>query len=295
LKTHDIAIVGAGPAGIAAAVQLKRYSIDPLLFECDNIGGLLRNANLVENYPGFPQGIRGQALVELLRKHPVSANIETKLERVIEVDFSDGLFQLKTTQNNYTCKIVMLASGTRPKTLSIPDSDNEVESHILYEVHPLLDTTDKRIAIIGAGDAAFDYALNLARFNHVTINNRSSKISCLPLLWERAKKNVKIEYRDDCLLEHVSSTGSGLELTWRKNGKDWKEEVHFLLAAIGRTPVIDYLSESLQSRLTEFTAKGIMYLIGDVNNGIYRQFSIAAGDGVKAAMIAAHKLNEMRQ
>ncbi len=188
----------------------------------------------------------------------------------------------------------MLASGTRPKTLSLQDSDNEIRSRILYEVHPLLDTTDKRIAIIGAGDAAFDYALNLARFNQVSINNRSSKISCLPLLWERVKKNVKIKYREECILVNVSSVSSGLELTWWKNDHDWKENVDFLLAAIGRTPVIDYLSESLQSRLTEFTTKGMMYLIGDVKNGIYRQFSIAAGDGVKAAMTAAQKLNEMR-
>jgi len=293
MRTYDIAIIGAGPAGIAAAVQLRRYNIDPLLFESGSVGGLLLNANLVENYMGFPQGIQGKVLVDLLCKHLAAANIETKQERVMEVDFSDGLFKLKTTSNKYASKIVMLASGTRPKTISIPASDNEVKSRIFYEVHPLLDICDNRIAVIGAGDAAFDYALNLARFNQVTINNRGVKTSCLPLLWERAKKNAKIEYREKCLLEHVSSISNGLELSWRMNENDWKEQVHFLLIAIGRTPIIDYLSESLQSRLEEFTAKGMMYLIGDVKNGLYRQFSIAAGDGVKAAMIAVQKLNEM--
>jgi thioredoxin reductase len=294
-ELYDAAIIGAGPAGIAAAVQLRRYNIDPLLFESRSIGGLLRNANLVENYVGFPQGIRGEALVELLRKHLESANIETKQERVIEVDFSDGLFKLKTTQDNYSCKIVMLASGTRPKTLSLPASDDEAEDRIFYEVHPLLDIRDKRIAIIGAGDAAFDYALNLARHNQVIINNRGTKISSLPLLQERVIKNDNIEYRADCLIQQVNPTENRLELFWKQNENTFNEHIDFLLIAIGRQPVLDYLSQSLQTHLDDFINKGILHLIGDVKNGIYRQFSIAAGDGVKAAMIAAHKLNEMCQ
>ena len=149
-------IIGAGPAGLSTAIQLKRYDIEPTLLEKEEIGGLLRNANLVENYPGFPSGVPGPELVKLFKKQLENAQIKVYFEKVLELDYKNGLFSIKTNQKKITCRIVVIASGTKPRKLSNLDLPTEIENHIFYEIYPLTQVTNKKIAIIGAGDAAFD-------------------------------------------------------------------------------------------------------------------------------------------
>jgi len=295
LKIHDVAIIGAGPAGVAAAIQLKRYNIIPVLIERNEVGGLLRNANLVENYPGFPKGIAGSDLVNLLRKHLKETGIQITHETVLSIDHSNRIFQVKTDRSTFACRFVILATGTQAKKLLTKGVKEAVGSRVFFEVYPLCDMKGKKIAVIGAGDAAFDYALNISLHNRVVINNRRNRVSCLPVLWERANDNLNIDYRDECVLRNVNPSETGLELTWKQNDREWKEQYDFLLIAIGRAPLLDYLSQSIQSRLKEFENEGLIYPIGDLKNGRYRQMSISIGDGVKAAMQAAQKLTEIER
>ena len=89
---HDVAIIGAGPAGIATAIQLKRYDIDALIFEKDEIGGLIRNANKIGNYPGYPKGISGIRFVELMKMHLANSCINVINQPIDNLEFEDGLF-----------------------------------------------------------------------------------------------------------------------------------------------------------------------------------------------------------
>ena len=191
---NDVAIIGAGPAGLSAAVQLKRYNTDILLFEKNLVGGLLRNANLVENYPGFGDGSSGIELVEQFSRHLDKTGLKVNYEEVKEIDYSKDKFFVKTNNKNTACKIVVIATGTKPQKIPGLKITEEICKLIFYEIYPILKVQNKNIAIIGAGDAAFDYALNLARFNKVTILNRGNETSCLSLLWERAIKNETIFY-----------------------------------------------------------------------------------------------------
>jgi thioredoxin reductase (NADPH) len=285
MKVEEVIIVGAGPAGLATAIQLKRYGIHPLLFERAQIGGLLRNANLVENYPGFPHGITGPKLVKLFSSQAQNLNIGVTFEEVIDLVYDRGLFQVKTAQNSYDSRVVVIATGTKPLSftnLSIPE---EFLGRVYYEVYDLLQMEGKCVAIIGSGDAAFDYALNLGKKNQVTILNRGEKPKCLPLLWERAQKVANITYRDNTEVRNLKNDAlGGILMDCHSMTGELQFHADYLIGAIGRKPQMSCLSENFQQQACALEEQGILYIIGDVKNGIFRQTSIAVGEGVMAAM-----------
>jgi len=278
MTTVEAAIIGAGPAGIAAAIQLKRYGFEPLLLEKDTVGGLLRNANLVENYPGFPGGISGPELVELFARHLDDTGVKVDYECVRNAAaLAEGGYELETNARVIRSRVVVAASGTKPKTMTQPGVPETLRARVFNEVHQLAGVEGKQIAIIGGGDAAFDYALNLARNNSVTIINRSGSAKCLPLLWSRCERCENVRYLAEVSVAEIRERYGGLRLLCH-DAKDIIIDVDYLLTAIGREPQLDFLSgEARQGR-------GGIYIIGDASNGSFRQVSIAAGDGVRAAM-----------
>ena len=284
MNSREIVIVGAGPAGIACAIQLKRYGIAPLLIEKGEIGGLLRNANLVENYLGFPCGISGVGLVELLREHLRVQGIKTYAAEVSTLDLRKNSFVLHTTKDTLEASIVVIATGTEPKKLDGIAISKDVEDLLFYEVYPLREEKGGEIVIVGAGDAAFDYALNLSRNNQVVILNRRATPKCLPLLFERVQRAKNISYLENASLKEVWRTERGLGLKYRRNAGEEKLSADFLLAAIGREPNLGFLSKKIEKNLYQLQNAGKIYIIGDVTNGICRQVSIAAGDGIRTAM-----------
>ena len=294
MQNTKISIIGAGPAGISAAIQLKRYGLDPIIFEADEIGGLLRNANLVENYPGFPFGISGPKLMELFKKHLDEESIEVKQEKIISIEYHNDNFILKGYNSTQSSSHVIVAAGTVPISSDIPIIDPFMKSKVYYEVHHLLDVKNKRIVIIGAGDAAFDYAINLSRFNFVMILNRAGRNKCLPLLWARSRLSQNIAYLEEVEVMSIDSIGGGLILNLKYRNPEYPQSVYsadYLLIAIGREPELSFLDESLIKEKDNLIADKRLYFIGDVANGRYRQVAIAAGDGIKAAMQIYNRIN----
>lgn len=294
MNLEEVIIIGAGPAGLATALQLKRYGINPLIFERDQIGGLLHNANLVENYPGFPGGISGPELVRIFKDHVRVNSLRIKPKNVDGLTHHDGVFQVVTSDRSFQARIVVIATGTKPRIFTdfeIPDDTREL---IFYEIYPLLDRKEQRIAIVGAGDAAFDYALNLGKRNDVLVLNRGEEISCLPLLWERAKDIPSITYLPNISISRLESNpGHDMLLECSTPNGPKSIQVDMLIGAIGRDAQLDFISGQFSKKAIQLVSHGDLYYVGDVTNGLYRQTAIAVGDGILAAMKIYRRLEEM--
>lgn len=289
MNAQDVVIIGAGPAGIAAAIQLQRLGVTPLVIERGPFGGLLNNANLVENYPGFPQGISGPELVALFHEQFKRFDIPTRRACVEEVIFTKECFILRTSDGEIPAERVVAASGTAPRRFNDGVCDTAAQVH--YEVFPLLGLEDAQVVIVGAGDAAFDYALNLARHNQVTVLNRGVRVKALGLLVERAARHPRITYTPACDVRKISTQGTGFLVTGEAPDGAFELHADRVIGALGRRPAVEFISESVSSQEEALAAAGKWHLIGDVHNGLFRQTAIAVGEGIRAAM-AIHQSME---
>jgi thioredoxin reductase (NADPH) len=296
-KVHRVAIIGAGPAGIAAAIYLKRAGINPLLLERKKVGGLLANANLVENYPGFPDGICGGDLASLFNAQLRKWKIHVTKADVRRVSRELGLFQIFAGGSRYVSRFLILATGTQPTRIALPGLDKISKEKVLCEIADAPnDMKGKEFLIIGGGDAAFDYALNVARRGgSADLIIRNSSPTCIPLLLRRANKRMTIRMSLRTVPVSVIETRRQIELTCRRGGREEIHDGDYLLIACGREANLRLLSPKLRSEAAAgMDGPGLsnMHLAGDVKRGLHRQVGIAVGDGIAAAMQFARLLGK---
>lgn len=291
-----VAIIGAGPAGMSAALQLSRYGIKTILFEQSRTGSLLKNAWCVENYLGVSTGKSGTSLLNVFRKVLAKNKIEIVYERVELLDYNSKsrLFKIKTCSKNYLANYTIVAAGTNSKILPlIKKAKDLIKPYLLYEVFPILKERHKTIIIVGAGDMAFDNALNLSKHNKVIIcdRNKNKNNLALPLLFSKALKHPNIAYYQDYKLQSILP-GDLNNLKCRFN----KETINadYLIAAIGRVPQKDFYSDKLKLLERKLLKLDKLFLIGDIKNNIYRQVAIAVGDGILAAMHIFRDLTRLK-
>ncbi|HUU77915.1 MAG TPA: NAD(P)/FAD-dependent oxidoreductase [candidate division Zixibacteria bacterium] len=285
-----VAIIGGGPAGCAAAIQLKRMGIEPIIFEMNEIGGLTVNANYIENYIGFPQGIDGREFVKLMKEHVNSLLIEIIYEEVKNGIFKDSKFILETNKTKSISDFLIFATGTIPKEFSIKGiEDLKSKNLIFYEPNDIPEEKKIKanIAIIGGGDAAFDYALNLVqKESKITILHRNEFLSCLELLYYRASNINEITIETSKIVNEFQITSDNkVRLIINKENPLIFD---FVLLAIGREPN-DILVKKFPNELFE---KGLIYQIGDLVNQEFRQISIATADGIQCAMEIERKIKK---
>ena len=293
LKSKTVAIIGAGPAGMAAALQLHRFGINTLLFEQPNQNSLLKNAWRVENYLGVYPGKSGIDLLKQFQINLVKSKIKKINAKVEELNYSFKTkgFEIKTIGKVYYVDYVIVASGTKPKLL-IKNPSAAISSKLFYDVFPLLKSRKKNILIIGAGDAAFDYALNLAKYNKVIICNRAKHSNALSFLINRALKHRNITYFQDYKISDVFPVTAKKKLgcIFANQQKHVYIEADYVLIAVGRLPQKDFYMSKLHMIEKRLIREERLFLAGDVKNNIYRQVAIAVGDGVKVAMQIFHRL-----
>lgn len=262
---YDAIIIGAGPAGIAAAIQLKRACISTLVLEKKKIGGLLNSASLIENYPGFPAGIFGVDLVRLFKKQLEMHGIKPQFSEVESIDKKGNTFIVKTEDKEFYSNSVIIASGSVPKKLN--GELGLSKRKYLYELLDIRNVDGKIVNIIGSGDIAFDYALNLSqRVKQINLFIKN-KPTCIPILFKHAleKQNIKIY----------------------KNAKISSVHSDYTIVAIGREKKLPFISKSWQNLLkndSKALEKLGLFLAGDIKSENFRHTAIAVGDGLNTAI-----------
>jgi thioredoxin reductase (NADPH) len=283
-----VIVIGAGPAGIAAAIQLQRSGTEFLLLEKNRIGGLLNEANLVENFLGIPNGVSGKTLTARLKRQLSAAGINIEKAQVLRLAYRDGCFMVQTEKQTITAGRVILACGTIPLPPGPPLDQLQFQDRIFNSVLPLLKAKQKTIVIIGGGDAAFDYALNLAGKNKVHILNRSGKPRTLPVLLNRCRLHPNIIIHENSRLANAMIKEGAAEIILKImdpiSGQKSEIVCDLILTAIGRVPALHFLDPDLSSAIAELELQKKIFFAGDVGNGRFRQAIIAAADGLHAAM-----------
>jgi thioredoxin reductase (NADPH) len=281
----DVAIIGAGPAGIAAAIQLRRYGYKPEILERAEPGGLLKNARWVENYPGFPKGIPGIKLVNLLRAH-LGNNGPVDRETVLSADYRNKNFIIKTDRRTMLARILIVASGTEPKKIFSARTRRALSGRLFYEPWSMPRMQGQRIAIVGAGDAAFDYALGLASGNKVWIIGRQQKPRCLTALRNDCRAQKGLKYMGRSLIKRIERDDPSIRI---RLGRNIRLSVDYILVAAGRKPCLGFLEPRIRKNLRVLMNIKKLWLIGDVKNKRFRQVGISVGDGIRCAMEIADR------
>ncbi len=291
---YSVIIVGCGPAGIACAIQLKRSNIDFKII-CKKFGGIVNNANKIEYLLGFPNGISGKSFVALLKQHFKTLSIQFIEDNIqnISKEIEDELFQIKCENGKYYSKFLIIASGTNPKKLRLSGETKLWKKNLLnYEISNFTYQKNiKTIVIVGSGDAAYDYALNLTKYPvKIHILQRSEESKCLSLLQKRAQDNSNITLIKKIKLLSLEEDNNKIRMKVIKRSKEEILNYDYMFVAVGRSPNIKFLSKDLQKVYKKSVKPSHLYIIGDVKNKNYRQISIAMGDGVKCAMEVSSKL-----
>jgi len=276
-----------------AAIQLQRFGADLLLFECGPLGGLLLHAYRLDNIPGFPEGISGPDLAARMVEQMKRFKVSVIPERVVRLAFTRGAFHLRTARRSYCADRVIIASGTCPKSYPIAlRGTKAVRQRLFDSVLPLRGRRGMRMAVIGASDAACDYALSLAVHNRVWVLGRSDRLGAIAPLAGAVESHPRISIIRNVAVRSLSMRRGMLHITGECGRTPYALDVDAAVTAIGREPETRFIAPGLMSRLASLQSDGRLRLIGDVVRGRMRQASIAAGDGMRAAMELWEKRKE---
>ncbi len=299
-RQPQISIIGAGPAGISAAIYLQRAGYQPLLFEKNIPGGLLHNAYRVENYPGFPEGIPGSKLVDIFLQQLTNVGGSILFLEACHIQQSKHTFVIQTATEKYISDVVIIASGTKPKKINIVGSRKLEGTRLFYDRVSLERnaTENKRILVLGGGDASFDYSLSLHAQGHTVSLIMRSEPKALFLLRKRVQNN-NIPIYTQHIPQEILFKNNELLLRCRHKNKKCEFFADMILVAYGRKPCLGFLSSELQKNILKksllpATPTPGLYLAGDAAQNHCRQVGIAVGDGIHAAMLAGEYLKKKK-
>ena len=295
---RNVVIIGSGCAGHTAALYTARANFKPLVIEGHEPGGQLSLTTLVENFPGFPNGIQGPELIENMRTQAGRFGSQYQLGHVSAADLSKRPFTLKVGKDTILTRTLIIASGASARWLGLP-SEQALIGHGVSSCATCdgFFFSGKEIAVIGGGDSAMEEALFLTRFaTKVTLIHRRDQFRASKIMLERAQKNEKIQFMLDTVIEDVYDVSqkevTALKLHNLKTGKVWDFPTSAMFLGIGHIPnarifegQLDMDSEGyLVTTNSVFTRVPGVYACGDVQDRRYRQAITAAGSGCMAAL-----------
>jgi thioredoxin reductase (NADPH) len=303
--TRKVIIIGSGPAGYTAAIYAARANLAPVMFTGIQAGGQLMLTTLVENYPGFVEGIDGPPLMETFQKQALRFGTEMIAEDVTAVDFSRRPFRVIAGDLTLEGHSVIIATGATAKLIGLPN-----EAALMGRGVSTCATCDgfffkdQNIMVVGGGDSAMEEALYLSRLGRkVEVVHRRDALRASKIMQERAFKNPKISFTLDTVVDEVFDPTQGkvtaVRLRNLKTGAQWETAVDGLFIAIGHEPntaifrgqieLHDNNYIKVEPGTTKTSVVGV-FAAGDVQDFTYRQAVTAAGTGCMAALEAERYL-----
>ena len=296
-KTHDLIIVGSGPAALTAAIYTARENIDTLVIEKGILGGVPATIDKIENYPGFPQGISGLDLAMKFQEQAEKFGVKFALTEVTNIERQNYQLVVQTTEGKYGCKAVLIATGCDNKKLGIPGEKEYFGNGVHYCATcdgPFY--RDKNVVVVGGANAAVQEALFLTTFaKHVDLVVRST-IKATQVLVHQLNNNPKISVHLQFIPNEIVGDGQKINKiigTNLANNKKVQLKTDGVFIFAGQVPNTKFLVNSgilfdeggfIQTDANLQTAIKGVFTAGDVRSGAIRQISCAAGEGTIAAL-----------
>lgn len=302
---YDTIIIGAGPAGMAAALYAARGRLNTLVIEKGPSGGQIALTEAVENYPGFPESITGPELSDLFQKQAEKFGAKFMNATVTEIQPDGNVYKIIADKKEYKTRTIICAMGADPKKLGVPGENKNVGTGVSYcATCDGAFFRDKNVIVVGGGDAAVEEGLFLTRYaSKVTIVHRRDELRASKIIQERAFSNKKIDFIWDTVVTEIMSNGkvSGVKLKNLKTNEEKEHSIDGVFIFIGHVPntkLVENLLEMDDHNLIRVdlwmrTSKAGIFACGDCRTEAARQLASSAGDGVTAAIAAGKYIDEM--
>jgi len=305
-SVREVIIIGGGPAGYTAALYSARANLNPLVIEGFAWGGQLMITSDVENYPGYPEGVLGPAMMQDFRTQAGRFGGEFVSDDVTKVDFSERPFRVWVGEDEYRAKTVIIATGAVARQLGLESEQKLQGAGVSYcAVCDAAFHKEKNIVVVGGGDSAMEEAVFLAKFaDKVTIVHRREAFRASPIMVDRARANEKVEFVLDSVVEEIrdpkAGRVTGVVIRNVKTNDVTELPADGLFVAIGHDPSTNLFKGQVdmddagyiltKGRTTETNVTGV-FAAGDVQDHVYRQAVTAAGSGCQAALDAERFLS----
>jgi thioredoxin reductase (NADPH) len=298
VKEYDVVIIGGGPAGLSAGIYTSRSRLGSLLIERGAVGGQIVNAEWVENYPGFAEGISGFDLTQFMHQQATGFGLEVATAEVTGIEITGEQKAVKTSQGDFAARAVIIAGGSERQKLGVSGEAEFTGKGVSYcATCDAAFFRDKTVAVVGGGNAAITEALHLSKFaSRVTVIHRRNQLRAARILEEKAVAEPRIEFLWDTVVEEIVGEAlvNRIRVRHVTTGQESFLDVSGVFISIGFKPNTDYLKDILTLDATgaivtddrmETNVPGI-FAAGDIRSNSIRQVIAAAGDGATAAIYA---------
>ena len=299
---QDMIVIGGGPAGFTAALYAARAALKALVLIGPAPGGQAASTENLENYPGFPEGIGGQALATLIQEQAEEFGARLLFEEVIEADFSERPFKVKTYDKEYRGKTIIIATGAKPRRLGVPGEEKFIGRGVSFcATCDGFFYRDKTVIVVGGGDSAMDEAMFLSKFaSKIYVVHRRDQLRAARQLQERAFANPKIEFVWSSVVEEIlgEDNVAGVKLRRVDTGEVSELSADGVFVYVGLDPNTQLFAGQIELNEQKYiitdkqqrTNVPGVFAAGDVQDPDFRQVVVATGTGAAAAIAAEHFL-----